>query len=495
MKPIDHLIGGAASSSAISQAPLYNPSTGETTGSVLYAGTDETDRAIEVAAAALPAWSSTGLQYRADLFLGARQLMLEQRDTLVDIVMTEGGKTREDAFAEVTKGIEAVALGGSVGNMLKTDMSRNVAAGIDTYDARYPIGVVGAVAPFNFPVMIPCLQITHAIACGNTVVCKPSERVPTAFRLIAELFQQTGLPDGVLNVVNGGREVVERFVEHPEVAGITFVGSTAVARHLRNSGVANGKRVQALGSGKNHMIVLPDANLDMAADAAASAAFGAAGQRCMAVSVMVAVGDIGDALVEKVRDRIPAIGVGPVDQAGVQLGPVISGESLERIHGFVKGAAKEGATVVSDGREAAAEHSGWITGPSLVDHVKPGMSIYDEEIFGPVLSVVRVDSFDEALALVDGHPMGNGAAIFTCDGGAAREFVDRVKAGSVGVNVPIPVPTFTHGFGGWKDSAFTELKLTGQQAVEFYTRVKAVTTRWPDPASSSVDLGFPANNN
>lgn len=494
MPAVSHLIGGVASTAAISEATLYNPSTGETSGAVLYASAAETDRAIEIAAKALPAWSSTGLQYRADLFLAARQLMVEHREELVEVVKTEGGKTHEDAIAEVTKGIEGVALGGALGSWFKTEMTRNIASGIDTYDARYPIGVVGAVAPFNFPVMIPCIQVTQAIACGNTVVCKPSERVPTAFRLIAQLFQEAGFPDGVLNVVNGGREVVERFVEHPEIAGLTFVGSTTVARHLRETGVANGKRVQALGSGKNHMIVLPDADLDMAADAAASAAFGAAGQRCMAVSVVVAVGDIGDQLSDKIRDRIPGIRVGPVDQAGVQLGPVISKESLERIHGFIADASAEGATVVADGRDHAGEGNGWITGPSLVDHVQPGMKIYEQEVFGPVLSVVRVETFEQAMELLDGHPMGNGAAIFTCDGGAARAFVDTVKAGSVGVNVPIPVPTFNHGFGGWKDSAFTDHKLTGPQAVEFYTRVKAVITRWPDPVTSSVNLGFPANN-
>ena len=490
MKTVDHLIGGAACADAISEGKLYNPSTGEAVGSVCFAGGETTDRAIDVAAASLPAWSATGLQYRADLFLAVRQLMIECRDELVDIVMTEAGKTKPDAFAEVTKGIEVFALGGALGSWFKTGLTRNVAGGVDTYNARYPIGVVTAVAPFNFPIMVSCIHAMYAIACGNTVVIKPSEKVPTAFRRIADLFKQAGFPDGVLNVVNGGREAVERFVEHPSVAAIAFVGSTPVAKHLRAAGVANGKRVQAFGSGKNHMIVLPDANLDMCADAAVSAAFGAAGQRCMAISVLVAVGDIGDALVAKIQERIPGINVGSARREGVMLGPVISGESLEGIHGFVEGAAAEGATVVTDGRESASGDGGFITGPSLVDHVKPGMKIYEQEVFGPVLSVVRVEDFEQAMALIDGHAMGNGAAIFTCDGGAAREFVDRVQAGSVGVNVPIPVATFTHGFGGWKDSGFSDHQASGPQAVDFYTKIKAVTTRWPDPAMSSVNLGF-----
>lgn len=494
MNVINHLIAGKTVTSSIGESAIYDPSTAEQIGKVLNGGEVETDQAVAAAKAAFTSWSKTGLQYRADLLLDVRDLLKQNKGKLIDMVMSEAGKTREDAAAEFGKGIESLAYVASVGSWYDTHFSKNVARGIDTHDARYPIGVVAAISPFNFPIMVPVLQASMAIACGNTVVSKPSEKVPSAMRLIAELFLKAGLPAGVLNVVNGGREVVERLAQNPDVAGITFIGSTAVAKKVRIAGVMNDKRVQAFGSGKNHMVVLPDANLDMAADAAVSAAFGAAGQRCMAISVLLAVGGIGDALVEKINSRISAISVGSAHSDGVQLGPVISQASKIRIHSLVSSAATEGATLAVDGRDLGEDHKGWIVGATVVDHVKPGMAIYEQEVFGPVLSVVRAGTYQEAMAIIAGHPMGNGAAIFTSDGGAARQFTDQVHAGMVGVNVPIPVPAYTHSFGGWKDSAFTETKLMGPDSLPFFTSIKAVTTRWPDPASSMVNLGFPSNN-
>ncbi|MDA8920639.1 aldehyde dehydrogenase family protein, partial [Porticoccaceae bacterium] len=391
--------------------------------------------------------------------------------------------------AEVDKGIEGLAYAASVGSWLRSATTQNVSSGIDVVDARYPIGVVTTVSPFNFPVMIPLVQCAMAIACGNTVVAKPSEKVPSAFRLIAELMHRAGLPSGVLNVVNGGREVVESMIEHPSVAGLSFVGSTPVAKHLRIRGIENDKRVQAFGSGKNHMIVLPDAELDMAADAAVSAAFGAAGQRCMAISVVVAVGDIGDQLVTKIAQRIPDIVVGSTADAAVQLGPVISPESKQRIHGFIEGVESSGASLIIDGR-LQDDQDGWLVGASLVDHVKPGMPVYDQEVFGPVLCVVRASTYKEAMDIVASHPLGNGAAIFTRDGGAAKRYADDIQAGMVGINVPIPVPPWSHSFGGWKASAFTDSKISGPESLNFHTRIKAIISRWPDPAESKVDLGF-----
>ncbi|BFM14857.1 CoA-acylating methylmalonate-semialdehyde dehydrogenase [Maricurvus nonylphenolicus] len=488
MTVVDHFIGGKAVANDFDESSIYNPSTGEKISTVLHADIQEVDLAVAAAKEALVGWSVSGLQKRADILLKAREILSSRASEFVEIMMLEGGKTREDAMAEFGKGLEAIAYASGVVSWYTTHLTRNVSGGIDTYDARFPIGVVGTVSPFNFPVMIPVIQSSMAIACGNTVVAKASEKVPTCLRKIAEVFKEAGLPDGVLNVINGDRVVVDRILEHPDVAGVTFVGSTTVAKKVRVAGVANDKKVQAFGSGKNHMIVLPDADMDMAADAAVSAAYGAAGQRCMAISVLVAVGDAADSLVEKIKERIPAVKTGPATTPGVQLGPVISRESKDRIHSFIASAEGEGAEVVVDGRDV--EDEGYLVGATLFDHVKPGMSVYDNEIFGPALSVVRVDTLEEAMEIAEQHPLGNGAALFTRDGGVAREYVESVQAGMVGINIPIPVPTFSHSFGGWKDSAFTETKVTGPESLSFYTRIKAVTTRWPDPAQSSVNLTF-----
>ena len=486
---INHFINGTAVAEGDCPSDLFNPSTGSKIGTVLNGGADELDLAAQAAHTAFQSWSSTGLGYRANVLLACRQQVMDHRDDLIKICVVEAGKTFADAAAEVDKGIEGLAYAASVGSWLRSATTQNVSSGIDVVDARYPIGVVTTVSPFNFPVMIPLVQCAMAIACGNTVVAKPSEKVPSAFRLIAELMHKAGLPSGVLNVVNGGREVVEAMIEHPKVAGLSFVGSTPVAKHLRIRGIENDKRVQAFGSGKNHMIVLPDADLDMAADASVSAAYGAAGQRCMAISVVVAVGDIGDQLVAKIAQRIPDIVVGSTADSAVQLGPVISRESKQRIHGFIEGAERSGASLVVDGR-LQDDQDGWLVGASLVDHVKPGMPVYDEEVFGPVLSIVRASTYQEAMDIVASHPLGNGAAIFTRDGGAAKRYADDIQAGMVGINVPIPVPPWSHSFGGWKASAFTDSKISGPESLNFHTRVKAITSRWPDPAESKVDLGF-----
>ena len=486
---INHFINGAAVAEGGYPSDLFNPSTGSKIGTVLNGGADELDLAAQAAHTAFQSWSTTGLGYRANVLLACRQQVMDHRDELIEICVVEAGKTFADAAAEVDKGIEGLAYAASVGSWLRSATTQNVSSGIDVVDARYPIGVVTTVSPFNFPVMIPLVQCAMAIACGNTVVAKPSEKVPSAFRLIAELMHRAGLPSGVLNVVNGGREVVESMIEHPSVAGLSFVGSTPVAKHLRIRGIENDKRVQAFGSGKNHMIVLPDAELDMAADAAVSAAFGAAGQRCMAISVVVAVGDIGDQLVTKIAQRIPDIVVGSTADAAVQLGPVISPESKQRIHGFIEGVESSGASLIIDGR-LQDDQDGWLVGASLVDHVKPGMPVYDQEVFGPVLCVVRASTYKEAMDIVASHPLGNGAAIFTRDGGAAKRYADDIQAGMVGINVPIPVPPWSHSFGGWKASAFTDSKISGPESLNFHTRIKAIISRWPDPAESKVDLGF-----
>jgi malonate-semialdehyde dehydrogenase (acetylating)/methylmalonate-semialdehyde dehydrogenase len=486
---INHFINGAAVAEGGYPSDLFNPSTGSKIGTVLNGGADELDLAAQAAHTAFQSWSTTGLGYRANVLLACRQQVMDHRDELIEICVVEAGKTFADAAAEVDKGIEGLAYAASVGSWLRSATTQNVSSGIDVVDARYPIGVVTTVSPFNFPVMIPLVQCAMAIACGNTVVAKPSEKVPSAFRLIAELMHKAGLPSGVLNVVNGGREVVEAMIEHPKVAGLSFVGSTPVAKHLRIRGIENDKRVQAFGSGKNHMIVLPDADLDMAADASVSAAYGAAGQRCMAISVVVAVGDIGDQLVAKIAQRIPDIVVGSTADSAVQLGPVISRESKQRIHDFIEGAERSGASLVVDGR-VQDDQDGWLVGASLVDHVKPGMPVYDKEVFGPVLSIVRASTYQEAMDIVASHPLGNGAAIFTRDGGAAKRYADDIQAGMVGINVPIPVPPWSHSFGGWKASAFTDSKISGPESLNFHTRVKAITSRWPDPAESKVDLGF-----
>lgn len=488
MGAIDHFIAGKAVSTSEGQSDLFNPSTGEKSGEVLMGGAPEIDTAVAAAKEAQEEWAKIGISHRAYIMLELRAQLVAHKDKLINMMVEEGGKTKDDATGEFMKTLEGAAFAASAPSWISTRHTLGVSTGIDTYELRTPVGVVAAICPFNFPIMIGMVQATISIVCGNAVIIKPSEKTPSAMRLIGELFKKAGLPDGIFNIVNGGRNAVDRIIAHPDIGGISFVGSTTVAEKVRIGGVTNGKKVQAFGSGKNHMIVMPDADLDMAADAAASAAYGASGQRCMAISVLVAVGSIADELVEKIKQRIPNIITGSSMNDDTELGPVISSESRDRIHGFLEEVESEGASLSVDGRLEKA--GGFNVGACLVDNVQPGMRIYDEEVFGPVLSIVRVPTYEEAITVAQGHPMGNGAAIFTRDGGLVRRYLNEVQSGMAGVNVPIPVPIFAHSFGGWKGSAYSETKLTGADAVNFHTNVKTVVSRWPDPETSKVDLGF-----
>jgi malonate-semialdehyde dehydrogenase (acetylating) / methylmalonate-semialdehyde dehydrogenase len=490
MKHVGHFIAGELLP-VDDGSEVFNPSSGKPTAIAAIATSVEVDKAVAAARAALPAWSGLGLQNRAAMMLDLRGALQSARNELVDIVVAELGKTLADAGAEVDRAIEVLGQLASIGSWYGGAFSPGVSRGVDAMEVRFPIGVVATISPFNFPVLIPVVQSAMALACGNTVVHKPSERDPSATLRLAEIFSRAGLPKGVLNVVLGDKSVVDRLVDHPDVAGISFVGSTPVAKALRIAGVSRNKRVQAFGGGKNHMVVMPDADLDLAADAAVSAAYGAAGQRCMAVSVVVAVGAIGDVLVQKINDRLTRLRTGNPAEAATEVGPLITSESRERIASYLANAASEGASLVADGRGVATKEGGWFLGPSLVDHVRPGMALHSDELFGPVLSVVRAASYEQAIAIVAGHPLGNGAAIFTNNGGLARRFVDEVEAGQIGVNVPIPFPVFFHNFAGWKDSAFTETKLFGPGALAFHPRTKTVSQRWPDTTPTKVDLTFP----
>jgi malonate-semialdehyde dehydrogenase (acetylating)/methylmalonate-semialdehyde dehydrogenase len=395
-----------------------------------------------------------------------------------------------DAVGEVQRGLEVIEHACGIPTLLRGHHSEQVSSGIDVYSIRQPVGVVGGITPFNFPAMVPMWMFAPAIACGNTFVLKPSEKDPSASLYLAELLKEAGVPDGVFNVVHGDKVAVDALLEHPDVAAISFVGSTPIARYVYETATAHGKRCQALAGAKNHMIVLPDADIDMAADAAVSAGYGSAGERCMAVSMVVTVGHAAEPLIEAIKERIPKIKVGPGNEPDVEMGPLITREHRDRVASFIENAPGEGATVLVDGRDGAPE-DGFFLNPSLIDDAKPGMKVYDEEIFGPVLGITRVDTYDEALKLVNENSYGNGTAIFTRDGGVARQFQFDVQAGMVGVNVPIPVPVAYYSFGGWKNSLFGDLHMYGPEGITFFTRAKVVTERWPDPATSKVDLGFP----
>ncbi|XVQ14750.1 CoA-acylating methylmalonate-semialdehyde dehydrogenase [Spirillospora sp. CA-255316] len=491
MKRISHWIAGTVVPGGSGRSgPVWDPATGERQATVDLSTAEEVDHAVEVAAAAFPAWRATSLSRRAEIMFRAREIISAHAEELASLVSAEHGKVPADALGEVARGLENVEYASGIPNLLKGGYSEQAATGIDVHSVRQPLGVVAGVTPFNFPAMVPMWMLANALACGNTFVLKPSERDPSAPMLLAELLKRAGLPDGCFNVVHGDRIAVERILEHPGVAAVSFVGSTPVARHVYEVGTRNGKRVQALGGAKNHMLVLPDADLDLAADAAVSAAYGSAGERCMAISVLLAMDAVADDLVDRIRDRIPDIAVGPADEPGSEMGPLITAEHRDRVAGYLAGAADEGATVVVDGREGVPS-AGFFLKPSLIDHVKPGMRCYDEEIFGPVLTVVRIGDYTEGLRLINDNPYGNGTAIFTRDGGAARRFEFDVQAGMVGVNVPIPTPVSYYSFGGWKASLFGDQHIYGPEGVNFYTRTKVVTSRWPDPATSSVDLGFP----
>ncbi|MBX9601651.1 MAG: CoA-acylating methylmalonate-semialdehyde dehydrogenase [Bryobacteraceae bacterium] len=493
MKRISHWIGGKpVESSSGRSGVVWNPATGEPRAHTVFASVEEVDLAVAAAAKAFPEWRATPLSRRAELLFQLRQLVHENRRAIAEAITAEHGKTLPDAMGEVARGLENIEFACGIPNLLKGGFSEQASGGVDVYQIRQPLGVVAGITPFNFPAMVPMWMIATGIACGNTFVLKPSERDPSASLILAKLIHQAGIPGGVFNIIQGDKAAVDRLLEHPEVKAVSFVGSTPVARSIYETATRNGKRVQALGGAKNHMVVLPDADIGMAADAAVSAAYGSAGERCMAISVLVAVGSAADPVIEAIRERIPKIRIGPGDEDGNELGPLITREHRDRVAGYIAGAPGEGAQVVVDGREAAAaERDGFFLGASLLDGVKPGMRCYDEEIFGPVLSVVRVNTYEEAVRLVNTNPYGNGVAIFTRDGGAARRFQFEVEAGMVGINVPIPVPVAYYSFGGWKASLFGDLHIYGPEGVQFYTRGKVVTSRWPDPAGSKVDLGFP----
>lgn len=494
MARIPHVIAGEKVTDAERTQPVFNPATGEVQHEVSIASVATVEQAIAAAAAALPKWRATGLARRADVFFNLRQLLKERTPELSAIVTSEHGKVLSDAAGEIARGLENVEFASGLLNLLKGERDEQVASGVDVHSVKQPVGVVAAITPFNFPVMVPLWMIASAIACGNTVVLKPSERDPSASVFIADLFREAGLPDGVLNVVHGDKVAVDTLLDSPTVKAISFVGSTPIARYIYERAAANGKRVQALGGAKNHMMVMPDADLNMAADAAVSAAYGSAGERCMAISVVVAVGNIGDELVAKIAERMGKLVIGDGTNPASEMGPLITQDAKDRVESYVAGAEAEGATVVVDGRKASFDGNGFFTGVSLIDHVKTNSKVYRDEIFGPVLAVVRVDSYEAGLKLINEHQYGNGTAIFTRDGGVARQFEFEVEAGMVGVNVPIPVPVGSFSFGGWKDSLFGDSHIYGPESIHFYTRSKVITTRWPNPEQSKVDLGFPSNN-
>ncbi len=492
-RAVPHWIGGAESTEGEGVAPIYDPASGAIQALVPLGGTAEVGAAVRAAVGAFPQWRDTSLSRRTELLFRFRHLVSESIEELARAIVREHGKGLSDARGEVRRGLDVVDFACGLPQLLKGEISENVSSGVDTWSVRQPLGVVAGITPFNFPVMVPMWMFPLAIACGNTFVLKPSEKDPGPSLLLAELWRQAGLPDGVFNVVQGGREAVNALLEHPDVRAVSFVGSTPVAKYVHETASRHGKRVQALGGAKNHMVVLPDADLDSAADAALSAAYGSAGERCMAISVVVAVGEAGDALVDAIERRIPGLRVG----AGADdphMGPLITAEHRDRVAGYVASAASDGARIVVDGRDlrVAGHESGFFLGPCLLDHVTPRMAAYTDEIFGPVLSVVRVADLDEALALIEANPWANGVALFTRDGGTARRFHTEVEVGMVGINVPIPVPMAYHSFGGWKSSLFGDLHVYGMDGIRFYTRTKVITSRWPDREErGEASLAFP----
>jgi malonate-semialdehyde dehydrogenase (acetylating) / methylmalonate-semialdehyde dehydrogenase len=492
LKLIGHWIGGeTVRGSSGRKGPVFNPAAGEQTGEVDFASVEEVDRAVAAAKAAFPGWRQWSLSKRADLLFRIYNLFDAHRDDLARLLTAEHGKVFSDAQGEVQRGIEVVEYVCGIPTLLKGSYSEQAATGIDVYSIRQPLGVVAGITPFNFPAMVPMWMWAPAIACGNTFVLKPSEKDPSASLLTGELLKEAGLPDGVFNVIQGDKVAVDAILGHPDIAAVSFVGSTPIARYVYETGTRNGKRMQALGGAKNHMVVLPDADIDMAADAAVSAGYGSAGERCMAVSVVVAVGDAADPLVGAIKERLPKVKVGDGMDPASEMGPLVTREHRDKVASYLESGPEQGATLVADGRETTPDGDGFFLGVSLLDDVTPEMDAYRDEIFGPVLSVVRVPTYAEALRLVNENPYGNGVALFTRDGGVARRFQFDVNVGMVGINVSIPVPVAYYSFGGWKSSLFGDRHIYGPEGIDFYTRTKAVTSRWPDPATSKVDLGFP----
>jgi malonate-semialdehyde dehydrogenase (acetylating)/methylmalonate-semialdehyde dehydrogenase len=492
-EPIAHWIDGAP---YITTDPrvgdVHDPATGRLAGHVALADEAVVDAAVESALGALAAWRDTPLSRRIPVLQRFRQLLVAHGDELSQIIASQHGKMLDDAAGELQRGLEVVDLACAAPTMLKGEYSDQVATGVDTYSLRQPVGVCVGITPFNFPAMVPLWMFPIALACGNTFVLKPSERDPSASLLLARLLAEAGLPPGVFNVVQGDKTAVDALLNHAQVSAVSFVGSTPVARYIYERAAATGKRVQALGGAKNHMVVLPDADLDQAADAAVSAAFGSAGQRCMAVSVAVAVGEIADDLVAAIADRSRGLRVGPASDPTSEMGPLITTEARERVARYIELGLQDGGELVVDGRELApAQAEGHFVGPSVIDNVQPGMSVYDTEVFGPLLTVVRTETLDDAIALIAGNAYGNGAAIFTSDGAAARRFVREAEAGMIGVNVPIPVPVGFYSFGGWGESLFGDTHIYGPESFHFYTRSKVVTSRWPKQGTG-VNLAFPS---
>jgi malonate-semialdehyde dehydrogenase (acetylating)/methylmalonate-semialdehyde dehydrogenase len=491
---ISHWIGGRfVEGTSGRQGDVYNPATGELTKHVDFASADEVAAAVAAARAAFPGWRATSLSKRTDILFKMRNLVEQRRHELAAHLTAEHGKVPSDALGEIARGLENLEFACGIPNLLKGGFSEQASTGVDVYQIRQPLGVVAGITPFNFPAMVPMWMFATAIACGNTFILKPSEKDPSAANFIAELLHDAGLPDGVFNVVHGDKVAVDAILAHPNIAAVSFVGSTPIARYIYETGTAHGKRVQALGGAKNHMIVLPDADIDMAADAAVSAGYGSAGERCMAIATVVAVGNVADPLVDAITKRLPNVKVGPGTDPSAEMGPLVTRQHRDKVASYLDSSRDQGATVVTDGREHPlfGESDGFFLGVSLIDNVTPAMDAYRDEIFGPVLTVVRVKTYDEAVKLVNENPYGNGTAIFTRDGGAARQFQFEVNAGMVGINVPIPVPVAYYSFGGWKSSLFGDLHMYGPEGIQFYTRAKIVTSRWPDPGTSKVDLGFP----
>jgi malonate-semialdehyde dehydrogenase (acetylating)/methylmalonate-semialdehyde dehydrogenase len=490
---VSHWIGGKATTGqGDRKAPVYNPATGQVARFVPFASKDEVDSAISAASAQFPSWSATAPLRRARILFRFKELVEREQSRLVRIISTEHGKTIPDAAGELVRGLEVVEFACGIPQLLKGEYSDQVGTGVDSFSFRQPLGTVVGITPFNFPAMVPMWMFPVALACGNTFVLKPSERDPSTAVHLAELLKDAGLPDGVFNVIHGDGEVVSQLIRHPQVAAVSFVGSTPVAESIYRQATECGKRVQALGGAKNHLVVLPDADLDQAVDALIGSAFGSAGERCMAISVAVPVGEkVADALIERLRPRIQALRIGPGDAKGSEMGPLVTRNHLERVRSYLDLGRKEGAELIVDGREAEVPAEGFFLGGSLFDRVRPTMRIYREEIFGPVLALVRTQTLDEAIELVNKHEYGNGVAIFTRNGAAARLFTQQVQIGMVGINVPIPVPMAFHSFGGWKRSLFGDHHIHGPEGVRFYTRLKAVTSRWPEELASTPQFVMP----
>jgi malonate-semialdehyde dehydrogenase (acetylating)/methylmalonate-semialdehyde dehydrogenase len=492
---LSHFIDGAAVEGASTRtSPVYNPALGIVSKEVRLASTADVDTAVAAALAAFPAWRDTSQAKRQGIMFTFRELLNARKGELAEILTSEHGKVTSDALGEISRGLEVVEFALGMPHLSKGEFSENVSTGVDVYTLRQPLGVVGIISPFNFPAMVPMWFFPIAIATGNTVVLKPSEKDPSAANWMAELMIEAGLPSGVLNVVHGDKEAVDALLLHPDVQSISFVGSTPIAKYIYETASAQGKRVQALGGAKNHMLVLPDADLDLTADAAVNAGFGSAGERCMAISVVLAVEPVADDLIAKITERMRGLTVGD-GMRGCDMGPLITEAHRDKVASYIDLAVEDGADVVVDGRgvEVDGETSGFWLGPTLVDKVSVNSAVYQDEIFGPVLSVVRVASYEEGLGIINRSRYGNGTAIFTNDGGAGRRFQNEVQVGMVGINVPIPVPVAHHSFGGWKESLFGDAKAYGPAGISFFTREKAVTSRWLDPSHGGINLGFPQN--